>query len=283
MKIIPLNLNTRTNNINFSAQNPLHIKETGANSKHIKHKTEADISKELEAIQGLNGIGLKRIPYLSMDELAKYVEYIINSGLEDELAQYHKTVLKMYDIYKTQGHDIKYTDKNGREFSTMHNFNTISVKQDYDGIPYDIKTIYIGKMPWDDDIYHQSAGIRPEIDFYTKELKNVEYNLRDFNLDDVHGNTDALISKDGKIYWINTSYDMFSPIKIKYYYKDSKLEKAYFEVFDSRTYKGKDALCIFDKNRKIQKIRYNPAVDRKPVSDETIYEKDKNGKFIKIN
>ncbi len=251
-----------------------------------QNQTERNIPKELAAIQALNGFGFSSKNHLSTEELAKYVEHSINSGLEDKLLEYHKIILNAHKKHKNES-SFEFEDKKGRTYRALHNFNTtgrsyytIQVEQNYDGIPYDSKVHYIGypggKQP---NPNHQTGFIHPHTN--AGEIEYINYELRDFNLDDEHGCTDATIDANGTIKKISTGYDMLiSPIQIQYNYENGILKNAHFRVYNNK-YKGREAICTFDENRKIKQIHYP---EKKCKCNEILpsetYIKNNNGKFI---
>lgn len=266
--------------------------DTQKNEQRPKTEKPADKSRNipeyLAAIQALNGFGPSVKRNLTPDELARYVEHSINSGIEDELLEYHKTILNAHKIHKNEN-CFNFSDKKGREYRAMHNFMpysgssfyTIQIEQNYDGIPYDIKVFYEGypdgKRP---NSYHQTGFASPHTE--NGKITCINYNLRDYNLDDEHGYTDAIISADGDIKEITTGYDMLiSPIKTRYNYKNGKLKSVDFKIYNSNIYKGKEATCFFDENRRVQKICYysKKNTDKSDSSSE-IYIRDENGKFV---
>lgn len=281
MNIAPV----RLSNINFSSnaqkkKQQIDISEPAYEMQNIEPEAQYQ-DKQLSALQANAGIIPKR--QSKIEKLAAEVEKSINSGLEDKIYEYH-TFVKQLLAKNTGKENGIFKDSNGVIYKCMHNFHTIQIEQDYKGKSVDSCRYYLGykdgKLP---NASQQTGFIFPAGAYYQFPNGNsIEYNFRDYNLDDEHGCTDAAIDKDGNFVYIDTGHDAFAPVKTRYNYKDGVLKSADVQIYNKCD--EKPARLIFDENRKVIKIYYN--VKRDYVKNETtcekIYERKEDGEFVEV-
>ena len=242
-------LATKMMNLTYCALKNRNAKENHSDSTNPTKEELKKVQDYMNA-KAVNHASLVQTNSLyEVKKLVADVENSINSGLEDKILEYDTFVKKMLKKHKGKN-TCQFKDSNGVIYRCYHNMSTISISQEYKGIPYNQNFYYLGypdgKLP---NYSHQTAYIYPCRD-------RIEYEFRDYNLDDTHGYTDAIVS-DGKFILINTGHDMLAPVKYNYRYdKEGNLKSADVIVYNKRDYKGKNARMIFNKDRKVEKIYY---------------------------
>ncbi len=245
----------RKNNENAAVGNDITFKGED-NDKKLSKK---EFLKQMLAMQAQSGVAVnnkecEKNQKSQIETLACEVEKSISSEFEDEIFKYHNFVKKLLKENKGKNNGY-FVSPQGVKYFCMHNFSTIQIEQRYKGIPYDNDWHYQGypngRLP-KEDYEKQTAFIYCQN--YNPE--SVVYEFRNYNLDDDHGYTDALILDD-KFSYIETGHDAFSPYKIKYLYdKSGNLKRAKIIAY-RKTDKAKDSIFIFDENRKVSKIYYD--------------------------
>ena len=206
-------------------------------------------------------------------KLVADVENSINSGLEDKILEYDTFVKKMLKKHKGKN-TCQFKDSNGVKYSYFQDDSSVQIEitQEYKKAPQN----YYNKELSDNSHSNQTAYVFVYGD-------KIEYDFRDYNLDDDHGCT-SVVFKNGTIRSIETGQNMRSPAKYKYYYdKNGNLLAADVNIYYKRGYKGKNARMIFNKDRKVEKIYYG--IERnykgKIRSIEEIYTITPNGLYKK--